>query len=393
MKNKETKMVKKAEKKTRLKSSLPKTKIKKITVIRPVTSGPVGFDKTVHFVVTTFFAFLRYVLVFLLGVGTTIIIISFFVFLLYSRSISKASDISLDRLFSVAVQGRNRSQQRSTESETILVLGTDALINRDEQSKLTDTIMVVSINSREGKINVFNLPRDLWIASQSSKVNGLYAKDPKLPKTVISSLIGLPIHDQMVIDIATVGKMIDAFGGLDVTIERSFVDYRFPRSDVDVRTEHDINKLYETVAFTKGNEHMSGDRALRYIRSRHSVDPIEGTDDARVRRQQQVIQALLAKMKDPMLIRNPEQIGRILQIYTQDIQTTLTLEDAVGLGWTFLKKKSFPQLITHQFTIKEVDKNGAFTHPERFPGGAWVYLPVDPTYGQIRAQVAAWLAE
>lgn len=367
---------------------------KKIQHVRVVsTQSPKGFDKVLHFFVTTLFCFLRYFFVFLFGAIVSLAIVVLVLAFMYIRIISNSSDVPISRLFSIGLKSRNERLFTPDERYTVLVLGTDALANRDEESKLTDTIMVVSADPNRGRIDTFSVPRDFWIASQSSKINGLYSKDKNSTLSIVSTITGVPIQKQVVIDIATVGKLIDAIGGLDVVIERSFVDYRFPRSDVDVRVERNVDKLYETVAFTKGVEHMSGDRALKYIRSRHSPDVIEGTDDARVKRQQQVISSLLSKIKDPLLLRNPEQIGAMIYIFEHETQSTLSLEDMATIGWQFVNKKTFPKFVPHQFTSKEVDKNGVLTHPDRFPGGAWVYLPADPTYAQIQDLVAQWLKE
>ncbi len=353
---------------------------------------PKGTDKLLHFVVITFFKVLTYVLVFFLGGIVALTIMFCILAYVYLGVVSANSGVPLKTLSTVVMESKNVTVPTTDERTNLLILGTDALANRDEQSKLTDTLMIVSVDSKKGKLTTFSVPRDLWIASQSAKINTLYEKgQEQLAKNIIGDITGLTIHRVIVFDIATVGKFIDAFGGLDVNVERSFVDYTFPRSDVDVRVERDPAKLYETVAFSKGVEHMSGDRALRFIRSRHSQDPIEGTDDARVKRQQRVIEALLSKIKDPLILRNPEQIGRILQIYHTDIESGLPLKEAGAVGWGFIVSRQFPTLLPHQFTSTEVDKNGVLMHPNRFPGGAWVYLPVDPTYTQMRIQVKEWI--
>ncbi len=377
------------------KSSKKTTKIQVVqtTSSKTRTLGPTGFDKVLHFLVTGFFCFLKYLLVFMLGVIASLVAVSCILFFLYVRSVSNSSEIPIQRLLRIGFDGRHSDVLDTNGRFSLLILGTDALSNRDDTSKLTDTVMVVSVSPEKGKIDTFSIPRDLWIASQSAKINALYTKDSMRTRQIVTSITGVSLSKQVVIDIDTVGKLIDAVGGIDVSIERSFVDYRFPRSDVDVRVERNFDKLYETVAFTKGTEHMSGDRALRYIRSRHSSDVIEGTDDARVRRQQQVISAILAKSKDPLLARNPEQIGALMKIFEEDVESDLSLEELSALGWEFLRAGVFPQFVAHQFTIKEVDKNGVLTHPARFPGGAWVYLPVDTTYTQMKQTVETWLKE
>jgi LCP family protein required for cell wall assembly len=378
--------------KTKKTVNSPKKQKKNVLITQRI-EPPSGADKFLHFFIGIFLRILTYVVVFFFGaaVALTLALVTIAVF--YLRIVSTHSGIPSQKLVELAMDGRHASVAQTDGRTNFLILGTDSLENRDTQSKLTDTIMIISVQPQTGRLATFSLPRDLWIASQSAKINALTEKGERekgegrgheLTQTVVSDITGINIHKVTVIDIVTVGKLIDAFGGLAVDVERSFVDYKFPRSDIDVRVVRDPAKLYETIAFTKGIEHMSGDRALRYIRSRHSLDPIEGSDDARVMRQQRVIAALMGKLKDPMILRNPEQIGRILQIYQADIESGLPLEDAVALGWSFVENQQVPALESRQFTE-------AFSHPDRFPGGAWVYLPVDPTYTQMRDQVAEWI--
>lgn len=370
---------------------MKKQKRKKIVApVLPTTEAPVGLDRALHLSVRLIAGILKYLSIFILGGIVASVLTLILCSGAYLRRISATSGLSVNQILQITTTMRAEVNESHTP-QTILVLGTDALANRDEVSKLTDTILLVTVDPKQGKISTISFPRDLWIASQSSKVNGIYQRGMPTMQQVMHGISGRSIDNTVVIDIKTVGTMIDALGGLDVQIERSFVDYRFPRADVDVRVERDPAKLYETVAFTKGLEHMSGDRAIRFIRSRHSPDVIEGSDDARVRRQQLVIAALIAKVQDPMLLRNPEQIGAILKIYQHDIASSVSLESGAQTAWQFVKAGKRPHIQSYQFPIKEVDPNGLITHPNRFPGGAWVYLPVDPTYTQIQKTIQTWI--
>ena len=52
----------------------------------------------------------------------------------------------------------------------------------------------------------------------------------------------------------------------------------------------------ETVVFTEGEETMTGEQALKYMRSRKSGSD-QGTDLARGQRQQQVLEALVKRFQ------------------------------------------------------------------------------------------------
>lgn len=343
---------------------------------------------------------LRYTSVFFLGGVMTLLLATVVAGLLYAKIVGDHAGMRMGQLLSIVRQADEESIVQTDGRKNILILGIDALETRDRDSILTDTIMVASIDIHDGVISTFSFPRDLYITSHSAKINALYHKAVEEGKAgdtyirpTVEALSGIPIHTVIVLDIATVAEIIDAFGGLDIEIERSFVDYRYPNPTVDVRTERDPNKLYDVLSFTKGVEHMNGDRALRFIRSRHSPDPIEGTDDARVRRQQKVIAALLSKLKDPTIVRNPEQIGKLIGVYNEHFNASLPLTETVAMARVMIKNHKTPEFKAFQFAVQANGNTGQIYHPERHASGAWVYLPVDPSYQQLRDTVHTWLSE
>ncbi len=362
---------------------------------------PSGIDNGLLTFFRCILSLFTYSLVFIFGGIVAAGIILFVVGLLYVRIIAVNAQMSVPSVLSLATESKTKAPITTGEHKNILILGIDALSNRDESTILTDTIMLASVNIRTGRIATVSYPRDMYIASHSAKINSLYEKGKALsaqqPELVMSKTIedisGIPVHHVVVLNISTVGEIIDALGGLSIDVERSFVDYRFPRTDVDVRVERDPEKLYEVVAFTQGTEHMSGDRALRYIRSRKSTDPIEGTDDARVRRQQRVIAALISKMKDPMLIRNPEQLGKLLAIYNKNFSTSLPASELTSTLYQMIRQNAQVSFVSYQFPIQENGKEGLLFHPQRHVSGAWVYIPVDPTYSKMQQQIQSWLKE
>jgi len=319
----------------------------------------------------------------------------------YARSVATHAGVSIRELVSIAKSGWTYTPVETDGRKQILLLGLDKLSNRDSDTILTDTIMVISLNTKTGHITTFSFPRDLFLQAYDVKINALYSlgqtKNPVHPEQLIQGQVeqmtGLPIHHVVIVELDEIGKMIDALGGIDVTIDHSFTDQLFPREDVDVRVEKDPRKLYKTVSFTQGTEHMNGQRALEFIRSRHSSDPTEGTDDARVRRQQQVLQELIKKLEYPSIVKHPDYIGLLLKMYREDFQQYLPLQDSIAVGKQLLKEKVKPQLVSHQFSIKELDPTGGvFYHPDvtkRNP--AWVYLPVDPSWKQIKSLVQEWI--
>jgi LCP family protein required for cell wall assembly len=231
-----------------------------------------------------------------------------------------------------------------------------------EGTYLTDTIIVLHIDKKNKKAVLLSIPRDLWvpIPTQSgepyhAKINAVYQmelfpknypdvskkyfgekNDAAFFKHIIGLVIGQEIDYYASIDFKGFEKAIDALGGVDVTVEKSFVDEQYPidgkendlcgKEEIFKKAEKILNKSvtdeerseilkdqvvnefvkqateepqlafpcrYERVVFTKGKTHMDGKTALKFVRSRHSGD--DGGDFARARRQQLFLQAVKDK--------------------------------------------------------------------------------------------------
>jgi anionic cell wall polymer biosynthesis LytR-Cps2A-Psr (LCP) family protein len=262
-----------------------------------------------------------------------------------------------------------------------LVLGTDQLATRGDAPVLTDTILLASLNINTGHVSLFSLPRDLWSEDYVTKINALYAygKDKypaepeKFTRDVITQLTGVRPHHTIVLTLETLSELIDEVGGIDVKVPIGFTDTQFPRPDVDVTKEHDPQKLYMTIEFKPGIEHMSGARVLEYIRSRHSGDD-EGTDTARASRQQEVILALINTLKNRGFYKDPARVGRLYHFYDQHFAQSLSITELIALG-----RRLLPHLDTISFSegspsIYPNDPQGTITHPpvQKFQN-QWVY--------------------
>jgi LCP family protein required for cell wall assembly len=188
---------------------------------------------------------------------------------------------------------------------TILFTGVDAAAGRTET--LYDSIMVVSYDPKTNSIEMVSVPRDSAsfpmyfgnhpVVPVTTRINSLptyvhngWVQSPDSPYMTlvkeVSYLVGIPINYYAVMDLDGFVKMIDAVGGIDVVNPSPINDpsYATPAGQV--------------IGFklAAGPQHLDGDQALAYVRSRHGAD---NSDWARSSRQQQVLVALLHKMAQP----------------------------------------------------------------------------------------------
>ncbi|HOF42248.1 MAG TPA: LCP family protein [Candidatus Moranbacteria bacterium] len=222
----------------------------------------------------------------------------------------------------------------------ILLLG--AAGKNKPGGNLTDTIMVMSVNTKDGKVALLSLPRDLYVpvANTASfvKINSLYSIGVKeetgatLINDTVEKILDIPIHYYLVIDFEGFVKIIDELGGINVNVERDIYDTRYPGP----------NYSYETFKLSKGLHKLDGATALKYVRERHN-DP-EG-DFGRAKRQQQVIQAVKNKAFSAKTLLDVVALNNILNALGENIKTNIAFDEIES--FLDLSKKVNTQNVTN----------------------------------------------
>lgn len=291
------------------------------------------------------------------------------------RSFSQTAQVSLTDLKDQVVAGWSAPLLHTNSRTTFLILGLDSLQTRGDVPPLTDTMMLASINFKIGVITTLPLPRDLWSEDYKTKINALYAyglEQPsppnspatptQLPQTVLQNLTGVPIHHVVTISLDQVAELIDILGGLPITVEHSFVDKEFPRPEVDITVERDPAKLYQTVEFSAGAQIMSGERALQFMRSRHSESQ-EGDDTARARRQQLVVQALVKQLSNPKIFLNATRAAQVFKYYHSYFEKTVSIPQGVAILKALIPHRDSIRFNSAQLSVAPADPQGVITHP------------------------------
>ncbi len=174
-------------------------------------------------------------------------------------------------------------------------------------ANLTDSMMVISLLPQSHHTSLISVPRDLWIqyppnSGNYSKINSVYtlaSNNGRQPvaggdaaAAKVSLVTGQNVKYWLTINFTGFRELIDSIGGVDVYVPDSFTAL-YPKND-----DPNIDASWIKVHFNKGNQHMNGETAIRYARAREVLDNLaEGTDFARSARQQIIIKAALAKVK------------------------------------------------------------------------------------------------
>ncbi len=212
----------------------------------------------------------------------------------------------------------------------ILVLGIGGAGH--DGSLLTDTIIMITVDQKTNKVGMVSIPRDMAFPRGDGtfeKINATHAwQEQDHPgegairtAKIFSDFFGTPIDHVVRIDFRGFASLIDAIGGVDIEVDRGFTDTQYPTAD----------ELWQTVSFKKGQQHMNGETALIYVRSRHGNNG-EGSDFARSARQQKVLMAVRAKLLSLNTLADPGKLAKLYQAITSHLQSDLTPWDAIRMA-------------------------------------------------------------
>lgn len=194
-------------------------------------------------------------------------------------------------------------RETTKDAKTFNVLLTGNGGSGHSGGELMDAIMIVHINITDKKAGLISFPRDFWFSGH--KINA----DPSL-KDALTGVTGLAISNVISIDFNSFVKMIDSIGGITVDVKKAYTDNFYPvkgkENELCGKLPDEVASLhakysgfelekqficrYETISYGVGLNKMSGETALKYVRSRHG----DG-DFGRSMRQFEVLKAILQK--------------------------------------------------------------------------------------------------
>ena len=323
---------------------------------------------------------------FLIAIGTLIslfLVIIIFIGIKtknYAKVFTSNTNTTLSQLYGDAKLGYSNPYKE--KYLTFLILGLDQRENGN--SLLTDTMMLITVNSENGNYLLLSLPRDLWIEDLETKINALYyygqKNNPENPtglvEETIENILGCKIDYTAILKMDEIKDLIDMVGGINVEVERSFTDHHFP--DETSGGEMTIN-------FEQGNNHFDGERAMQFIRSRQSEDEIEGTDEARQIRQKKVILALKSKlMNDYSLWFNPVLSANIYNYIFNDLEITPKLDLQTSASYWIIGKNIILNGKQKELELKWKGDDSILIPSRDEKWGSWILLPKSGNWESIK---------
>lgn len=198
---------------------------------------------------------------------------------------------------------------KETGKINVLLAGTDVY------GTCTDTIMVVSYDLDENKVNILSVPRDtrMYVGNRYQKINSAYSisKNGKMKGIqgtieAVTRLTGIPINYYVEFTFEAFRNAIDALGGVDFYVPQN-MNYEDPVQDLYIHLK-------------EGQQHLDGDKAEQLVRFRRY--PMGDID--RVKVQQSFIKALAEqKLNAGIITKLPD----LFEVVKEDLKTNFKLSD------------------------------------------------------------------
>lgn len=243
----------------------------------------------------------------------------------------------------------------------------------------TDSIMILSLNTKTKKVKIFSVMRDTFVPmeyegkSYFGKINSAYVKGPEHAIKTLNKVFDLDISEYATVNFYGMTDIIDAVGGITATItedELAWKGYDHPNLNNcmdEICSEMGL-KASDYYIHTTGEQTLNGVQAVAYARVRNCKSVWGTRDDfGRTDRQRHVMQELFNKA----ITMKKTQYVSLIKALIPCSETSLSYSDVLGLAVNILL--SSPTFEQYRLPLTEFTMS--FTGPSRY--GSVVYYDLD----------------
>ncbi len=226
----------------------------------------------------------------------------------------------------------------------ILLIGSDERADGSVKGQRSDTMILLSIDSKNKQIKLASFLRDSYVyipsLEKKSKMNAAYSNDgAQGVMDTIEYNFGVDVHDYISVDFEAFEAIVDLLGGVTVDgVTEKEARYMNREADTDIKA---------------GKNHMNGYEALWYCRIR-KLD----SDFYRTQRQRKVLSAIIDKAK-----ANPDKILDMLDGAMPYVTTSIPKSEIKTMGVNALSYVSYEvvqQQIPADGTCYDSSVNGSY---------------------------------
>ena len=224
----------------------------------------------------------------------------------------------------------------------ILVAGNSADDVGHNGADLTDSIMVLSVDTQNDTALILSVPRDLWVNIPGvgySKINAAIT-DGGMDKLqeVVQNNLNIPIDYQVLVNYGAFKDLVNAVGGISIDIQSSD-----PRGIYDPNLDYTSKNCCALAKYPNGWVKLDGQQALDLARARGDPSPygipygFPDGDFDRTEHQRQMLVAIKDKASQASVIANPFKVSELVDAVGNNVKTNMQLNEIETL-YTYMKK-------------------------------------------------------
>lgn len=259
----------------------------------------------------------------------------------------------------------------------VLISGSDTRGGFDENGR-SDVIMVATVNPKTGTVLLTSVPRDFYVTTACDagdgcqegaldKITHTGIHGTNTTKRTVEKLLGIEINYTFKVGFDTVTDLVDAIGGIDVTVAPGYAVDSF--------------LMIPSFSVHEGVNHLNGQQALAYSRERYAYT--EG-DRQRTKNQQQVLMAIVDKITSPAIVTN---YASIMDTLSNTFSTTMSSQEISDLIKYQLNKN--PKWKMEQYMV---NGTGDTLMCAELGNAAYVMVPDQSTVTTAKNKINAVLA-
>ncbi len=221
----------------------------------------------------------------------------------------------------------------------VLVAGNSADDLGHNGGELTDSIMVLSLNTKNNTAMMLSIPRDLWVNIPGyghAKINAAFPNGGMdTLKDVVEENLELPIHYTALINYSAFRDLVNAVGGITIHIQSED-----SRGIYDPSLDWTSARCCALAKYPNGSVNLNGKQALNLARARGDAYGSYGFPQAdfnRTEHQRQMLLAIKDKASSPAVIANPFKISNLVAAVGNNARTDLQLNEMQTLYY-YMKK-------------------------------------------------------
>lgn len=252
--------------------------------------------------------------------------------------------VTASAVYTVKAQ-ENDATVDTSNIKSILLIGQDK--QGDQTRQRSDSMILATLDKDQGTISLTSFMRDLYVAIpgySSTRINAAYAYGGmELLDETLEENFGVQIDGNVEVDFEVFKVLVDKVGGIDLELTQAEADYICGRDQSvlypqPLRTDWDLQE---------GVNHLDGEQALIHARNRS----IGNSDYRRTERQQDVLKAAFAKIKD----LNVLEIGGLIKDVLPLVTTDLSLWDMTGYAMDVMS------IGTDEIQSYRIPEDGSYT--------------------------------